>query len=106
MGASALKGKVDEERGAVAFRGGFLGGRHTLTLTDAAGPGGYGLRTSIVTPLKSPLNEPGLGIVQLHEQMLKLLPGLLGHAVCHDHAVAILGVALEAEQAEAALAPA
>ena len=100
MRAAALEGKVDEEGGAVAFRGGFLGGRHTLTLTDAAGPGGYGLRASIVTPLKSPLNEPGLGIVQLHEQVLKLLAGLSRHAVCHDHAVAMLRVALEAEQAD------
>ena len=39
MRAAALKGKVDEKRGAVAFRGGFLGGRHTLTLTERGGTG-------------------------------------------------------------------
>ena len=31
--------------------------------------------------------------------MLKFLPGLLDHAAPHDHAVAMLRVALEAEQA-------
>ena len=42
-------------------------------------------------------------MIDLHEEMLDLLPGLGRHAVDDDQAVAMLGVALQAQEADGLL---